>query len=313
VIRIRSFRNGLAAFLLVSVIGCAANHESAKIKAIVSEESKIFVPDAKLKDSIGKLYLGDRPLCTAFSITRSEIMTAMHCIKGADSEINSLNIRLADKRKLVVLKIKELQPDNDLVSLKLEDRANLTPLEMGKTHDAATLQLITAHSAGSEIGISGSAGYVTERVAGASQFFHDANTFAGYSGSPILQNSQVVGVHLGSTSDATKNIGIDLSKLESSVGNLKSFKPENPFAIFIGTAVAGWAIGKALDTITSTVFGQGAAKAQEDRVTAVLPPAHHQLQGLPQQKWPASMEMRSTESKMVENLISELFLTRFTI
>ena len=201
----------LSAALAVGTLAIACSSHSAKApgseeKSIIGSNEFVVEQDSTLRQLVGRLSLADKS-CTAFVTGTSEITTAAHCLQIKD-EISSLKFTSASGITTSITKIVELEPTKDRLILGTEESFQ-NSLAKGLIQ-GNSLKLVGYDSVKNDLFTTVGCQF-EKRISGSGSFSHSCDTIPGMSGSPILQNGRVVGIHLGYMEKIERNAAYEVA------------------------------------------------------------------------------------------------------
>jgi hypothetical protein len=216
------FKLGGGIAILLLSIACTPKSRGSFVSAIVGADDRKDLKDGPIEESVGYLlYEVDtskntkvkgqkgvhlKTICTAFASAEREVTTASHCYdnpKVLMQPDESLFFVSASGKKY---SLNSHKLDRKQGLLVLTSSEKLKPLKMGKEFvKGLKTEIISYRNDKKKLAINGNALSTTEPKHGILQ--HSMDTVPGSSGSPILQNGQVIAVHLGLNPKTRQNYG----------------------------------------------------------------------------------------------------------
>jgi V8-like Glu-specific endopeptidase len=181
------------ALVIASLLGCTIqNSEPTKTSALIGKDDRQAVPATdSSRLAIGQFGKG---LCTGFFSGPNTITAASHCVKNLKS--NELgHLETVDGSRYRIQKIISLNLTNDVATLSTID-SNPKFLASGSINPSAPAELIGWDSFSKDFKLSKTP-ILSPQSASQGLFTHELDTEGGNSGSPILQDGKVIGMHLG--------------------------------------------------------------------------------------------------------------------
>lgn len=204
--------------------GCRSQTSSYAPKEVIGADGREVVENNPYRETVG-LFTTPKGPCTAFVSDQNEITTAAHCFNpktdinaylfsANDGQLETQVTELVRKNgDTVILRTKELLPKTLNLSFANADRPG-TLVSFDPEKQNLTLQNQCQVRPGE---IDGS-------------YLHDCDSTPGSSGSPLLQDGTVVGVHIGFAKKLGWNIALDPNHQQlhdaSSLKQLIDFFPE---------------------------------------------------------------------------------------
>lgn len=250
---------------------CQSQTLATSAKAIIGQDRLTPVSVPKLLATVGQLRVKDR-LCSAYVSAPNQIVSATHClIKGAYAMVDEITFKTGDGKTTGIKRVLQWDPKRDIMTLETAESYS-DYLEQG----AASIGPITLvgydadnNSLMNDISCSTSdSNYLRGFVS------HNCSSRPGFSGSPIMKNGVVVGLHLGYVENINQNLalrlpyvpndGIDIATSGlSAEGGFKFSPPKNPLdGVKIGTAI-GTVLGGGLGSAVGASFGALIGKYNE--------------------------------------------------
>ncbi len=198
------------AIFLSTVVGCGGSQQAAdstqtSSSAVIvngqDDRAAVDVSDP-MNAVIGAVGMEGEPICTAFKIDTNEYITARHCVVGQDG-------KTIDGLSFLTTTDAEAYPIQNFT--RLDEKADLAYFSVNGYHSDAKLELAASTNGGGDLSVysavesenklrlvtDGNCKSVGQDPA-SGMIIHDCDTVPGASGSPLLANGKVIGVHLGS-------------------------------------------------------------------------------------------------------------------
>ena len=163
----------------------------------------------------------DGLVCTGFKVSINEYITAYHCVVDQEGNpLSNLELAFTSGESYLVDKFSRLDARSDLAYFSVLGNENLAKLDLVRSSEPYTkLSTYSADLSSSSVHL------VTQKdcmVIGqdteSGLLLHNCDTVPGSSGSPILSNGKVVGVHLGAThlgsDEKAENVACSFSALD---------------------------------------------------------------------------------------------------
>jgi hypothetical protein len=194
--------------LLCVVIGCGVDESSSSTLGIIGDDDRALLTDSNYDRLIGQVLIANVPICTGFISSSFEFTTAAHCINLEFKD--EYKIRLISGELFGVTGESFRNAASDVVRLKMDNYFEEW-LEAG-IYDSSQSASIIGHNSDTNLFFQSFANeFSTHGRSGL--VIHEMDTKKGASGSPIIQNNKVVGVHIGAS--FKNNVGVLLSHLGS--------------------------------------------------------------------------------------------------
>lgn len=206
-------------FIIVSIFCGCGRDENSELSIIVDNDDRteIYEHDDKIGSFVSE------SVCTAFAVSSRTIITAEHCFNK-----NVGGQYLTKNNSYYVVKVTSQHFSADVVELELNK--NLKSYFEVTSHNKNLFSRIYSIS-DEKLLTNESNWYSSIYIEGLGDiegvFMHKLDTVPGSSGSPIVQNGKVTGIHLGSIYDTNLNYGVELLKLDE----IESFKLGTPEAV----------------------------------------------------------------------------------
>lgn len=225
----------MLAFL--SIAACRAPVAS-HTKAIIDQDER--APTDRFERFVGSIMVDGEAQCTGVAVGTDLVITAAHCFSEAP---RSYFFQLANGRTYPVTRIEQLNLRADLAILSV---AVGNGLPQG-IFESETETEIVSFDLNSQALVRDES---RETYAASGLIHHKIDTVMGASGSPLLQNGKVVGIHIGALRESAENLAVRLDQIqEASVENL-DFIPERRLRI---PSRIGGSIGEAIGAVTNPI------------------------------------------------------------
>lgn len=188
-----------AAFFLNCSCGPIATQDST-VSQIIGQDERIAAPP-QYRNLVGSLSFRDFHVCTAFLSGPNTVSTATHCAPHLDSTHQYSFITQTGKR--IPLKSKIFQKNSRFVSFETKEPTT-NFLESAPLDLNSPIELISYSEVEQILRISTSNSFEPTPHG----VLHEMDTEPGSSGSPIVQNGRVVGIHEGAVEGRLKNYAI---------------------------------------------------------------------------------------------------------
>ena len=228
-------------FSLCGFISFAVSCKSEQLSlpsAIVDEDNRVEVTNALLQAAVGGLgfkYTDPQAkkeitnyVCTAFAISKNEVVTARHCL----NKTASLIFAAANGATPVAVTIQNEYPNSDIAIVKTAtDLASWLPVSSRAPVAGPDSAKVVSYEPGKKKLVSDATGVFKQQIHNDNQvssgiFLHTADTVSGASGSPIFQGDKVVAVHLGTTQLKLKGKNETINYAASLVDKEKNTLPK---------------------------------------------------------------------------------------
>ena len=236
----RAFSFMVLLLVPVSVNSCGSESVSTSMQ-LIGDDERVPLGEHTYQNTIGALVFEGSAVCTAFAIDEREIVTASHCYddkRQGDysfrSELGEYDVRGGYERyehldlvtlelqhavevpplRIEGLSIQELNEDQERIE-QLRTRPIFENYFELSQQDSSTefvggVRVVSHARTENELlfheVIEGD--FVSAGEADSGFFFHTLDTVSGSSGSPILNDGQVIGIHLGATVNTESNFGV---------------------------------------------------------------------------------------------------------
>jgi len=199
-------------FFLISLLISCHEGEDSTTHSIIGEDNRVFRDH--YSDLVGGIFLADEHICTAFVSGPNEITTAAHCITN-QPDLSLIYFRKTNGEEVALESLKLYYPNADLVVISAQVGVQYLKRSNFNSENSS---LIVSYYESDKITVS---------TIGAIELhnnflLHTLDTTPGSSGSPVIQDNMVVGMHLGYLSDRDMNIAIPLDKIE--VANIYQYE-----------------------------------------------------------------------------------------
>jgi hypothetical protein len=189
------------------------------VKAIIGEDNRQPTADSALARLIGQLKVGETT-CTAFASASNEITTAGHCVSLDDNfQPSAATFKAADGTSYDLTELILLDAKKDIAVFKVQQQfptyLRQSPLLGGSLSLAAidpNTGILTSDRTCNYEKTIGSAGAIV----------HSCDTVPGESGAPLMQDGNVVGVHVGYKESLDRNVAFDLRRLNDETVDMLS-------------------------------------------------------------------------------------------
>lgn len=193
----------MTCFLMWLLMSCHEDEDST-FHSTIGEDNRVF--SDHYSDLVGGIFLAGKHICSAFISGSNEITTAAHCIAN-QPDLSLIYFRKTNGDEVGLESLKLYYPNADLVVISAQ--VGMRYLKRS-TFNSENSLLIASYYESDKITVS---------TIGAIELhndflLHTLDTTPGSSGSPVIQDNMVVGMHLGYLSDRNMNIAIPLDKIE---------------------------------------------------------------------------------------------------
>ena len=202
----------------LSAVGCRDGSKGSAAKAIIGADDRTEIRDSGIRSRLGLLNVGDHS-CNATLIGPDLVVTVVHCVDSTKlGNVDGFTFSSANGKIARVQKLISADTKKDLAVYKLDTGSfeHFTP-----SLKSAVDQRITV------------AGYDTTRgkwlqsscsikskAADSASFTYQCDTVPGMSGSAVLSNGEVIGLHVAHDPKLNQNLGIDFASLSSPTADL---------------------------------------------------------------------------------------------
>lgn len=208
---------------MLAITNCGSrNNEQIKLQSILKDDSRTREADVRLKNAIGSLKDENGLICSAFIINYNELVTARHCI-DLHQPLNQYYFENSFGQKIKLTQINESLAQADIISFQISTQVFTLISGTFNPTSGATITGVDPHNKL----VSSEECKVQENTMANGFFEYVCDTESGQSGSPILQNGLVIGIHLGNNPHKNVNIGVSLvSKNSADINNIAPYEPE---------------------------------------------------------------------------------------
>lgn len=219
-------------FLLIStpVIFASCKTNRSSVQSVIGEND--LKEDSSRPSEQGFLVVGDRS-CNAFLIGTDIVITALHCVESDrtdPSAFSGFKFRpfASDAPSAEVIGDLLIDSKKDVVAYKLDRTySKFYRIASVKNGERVTIQAMDVKS---RVFLSNScADLRVNSTTGAVSYSCD--TRPGFSGAPVIQNGQAIGVHLGYDSKSNTNFAFDFDFLTNDNSDISKM---------VGANLEGW-------------------------------------------------------------------------
>jgi V8-like Glu-specific endopeptidase len=194
--------------ILIYASSCSnGNQSESSLQHVFGADDRKVMDTTLYDDLIGYLE-GKETKCVGFVSGKDEVTTAAHCIDNM--EYPTFILKSGEKFQLDALKM--LDAPRDIAVLKTKKYFE-KHLDFGKIEQNSIR--VVSFNFSKKIMTTSDNCFVNSQLSEYSAFSYECDTSHGNSGSPLIQNGKVVGVHVGYSEKLKANIGVS-SGLESS-------------------------------------------------------------------------------------------------
>ncbi len=208
--------------ILAATMACTGpNNSSTVVKAIIGENNRQPTTDSTLARLIGRLKVGETT-CTAFASASNEITTAGHCVSlGENFEPSAATFKVADGTSYDLTELILLDAKKDIAVFKTQKQfpsyLRQAPL-LGGALSLASIDPNTGNFT------SDRTCHYEKTIGSAGAIVHSCDTVPGESGAPLMQDGNVVGVHVGYKESLDRNVAFDLRRLNDETVDMLSLE-----------------------------------------------------------------------------------------
>jgi V8-like Glu-specific endopeptidase len=197
--------------LVGSLFACkSVNRSNADLSAIIGDDDRSVLTDPRALEIIGTITLRGKPICTAFVSGPSQVATASHCIDYARIDIGSYGFRRANGEDIKISKIVKRRSQADIIVLEVDHKfveslfaGKFLPADRVETwsYDPTREQFFSQKKCSAAL------------LPNSQAFRHSCDTVGGSSGSPVISNDVLVGIHVGYLKSVDMNLAVSASQL----------------------------------------------------------------------------------------------------
>ncbi len=210
--------------LVVIQNACKTVSPVSEPTAIIGKDDRTTLADQRFEAMIGTILFQTNEFtnikCTASFVDKNTVVTALHCIDP--DNLGLYKIALKSQKPIAVKAIKKVFTEADVVYLTVNFQnsaflpsGSLDPKQKTQiiSYDVGSSQLV--EDSGTKIKNVGADGLIT----------HELDTVESASGSPLIQDGKIVGIHLGVLYD--KPLIVDLSSKSEAIDKAYVYLGEN--------------------------------------------------------------------------------------
>ena len=195
---------------LISLGACNGSDQTYQPNAIIGTNDLIETKEEITLSKHGYLKTGKRS-CNAFLTNNNEVTTALHCV--GEDPLSFIGYKFEPLSGMVanVADVVFLDDTKDMITYTLDKQyKNHYPLsfELDQSKDLTLVGI--DHESGKLLQTNCPVG---ELLPGQAAFEHSCDTKKKYSGSPLLQNGHVVGIHIGFNPTKNVNYALNLTQM----------------------------------------------------------------------------------------------------
>lgn len=236
--------------------GCSSEDDST-VHSIFGEDDRVI--SDQYSELVGGIFFAREHICTAFVSGPNEITTAAHCFDDEQS-LDQYSYDTLLGASYPIDGVSKFIPSADFISLNVQ--VGEQHLIEGQYSDQEESKIVSWDDSQAVISATGWTLANTVHPVNYGLIYHTLVTVSGSSGSPLIQNNRVVGVHLGYLEGSDVNFAIILSELhkidlsseilDNLTPEFKVKKPKIKIPNKIGGSV-GHAIGQVTNPIKDAV------------------------------------------------------------
>ena len=178
---------------------------SNKVGAFISAGSK--------KDSIG---------CVGFLVGENLVATAVHCVQDPIAFAGA-TFRTKSGKKANIVELMEIDSAKDFVIYELDERYKQY-FEIAEAKINEKIEIVSFNP--EDESFISSQCYIADNIKESAAFSYKCDTLASFSGSPILQEGRVVGMHIGYSKKNNLNYGLNITNYTPGTKNISQLAPD---------------------------------------------------------------------------------------
>ena len=205
----------LSIISILSYSGCneETNLNQSQIKSIIGEDNRVGIElnsldllKKELVNLVGHFKAGQKS-CTGFISAKDELTTAAHCYN--EETLDTVKF-IRGNDIISPISIKSIYANADIIIFKIVEQNDY--LKAAEFNIKYPLSLISIDSTHQKLLFEENC-KIIDKLNDAYVIMHLCDTESRSSGSPIVQNGKVIGVHIGTTFDHVSNIAISYKNL----------------------------------------------------------------------------------------------------
>lgn len=199
--------------LFALIISCGENPlpvTNSPTQAIIGADQRQVIATKNLADLIGSLAAPSGKMCTAFISGTNTLTSAAHCLDLNDG-LTTYRFITASHRQIQIKGRLPFLSLNEMVRLEIEPQSSFLPAANFDPHQP--IQVVGYDLQQNNL-LASALCSGNETASSPGILFYACDTVSGFSGSPILQGSRVIGIHAGHDANLVKNVGILLEKAD---------------------------------------------------------------------------------------------------
>ncbi len=208
--------NSLLASSVLFISGCSVAEKTSNLDSIIGNDDRALLSSFDLKAKIGTINYKNRPICTAFASGKDEVTTAAHCLQ--DSDLSSFSVVINGKS--FKPSVKGLETKADVMVLSVSGVNEYLSSENSSNSEK---HFVVSFASDKNEFVVSAEGTTTDSVY-PGLIEHTFATAPGASGSPLLQNGKVIGVHIGSVNFNGRDSNIAVRIKEISVADVSNIE-----------------------------------------------------------------------------------------
>lgn len=236
ILRLKRFDHIVGIIGIILSISCGQQDLTSETKAIIGDDQRSTLNNRIYESTVGSISFKGQAFCSAFITGTYQVTTAAHCIlEGAD--LNELKFTTANGNIFDFNSLDEYNTDTDFAQLSLSKPSDEF-LNLSDFNRDQSISIVGWDSHSNSFFKSSKQENNREVIQYRGFLMHSLDTLPSASGSPIIQNGKVVGMHLGYVENRDFNIALILNQRDF-VTSIPNYSQED--------AAAGAKVGKAIE------------------------------------------------------------------
>ena len=211
----RSFAFSLisAAIAGAFLMSCKPNSGGSEVREIIGTDNRAEIKDERILSRLGLLDVGDHK-CNAVLVAPDTIATVVHCLDSKKlGTVAELTFTTAEGKSALVKQLLTIDKKKDLALYRL-DKGGFNFFAPKLESNIAESIVVAGYDTTKNRWMQASC-EIKEKSSEFASFTYDCDTVPGMSGSAIISNDRVIGLHVAYDKQLNQNLALDFSTVSN--------------------------------------------------------------------------------------------------
>ena len=211
----QSFAFSLFSLAIASafLMNCKPNARESQVKEIIGADNRADIKDDRILSRLGLLNVGDHK-CNAVLVAPDTIATVVHCLDSKNlGTIVGLTFTTAEGKSALVKQLLTIDKKKDLALYRL-DKSGFNFFAPKLESKIAESIVVAGFDTTKNRWLHASC-EIKEKSSEFASFTYDCDTAPGMSGSAVISNDRVIGLHVAYDKQLNQNLALDFSTVSN--------------------------------------------------------------------------------------------------